>query len=375
MPNNSVTSSANFIAALTVALIAASLWIFSSFLHYILVAAVLSLATSHGFNALLCWIDDSRLPKWIKKKRRILAAFLLTSFFLMMIFLPLLYLIIQTSDLISTLNIELIKQTILAMWNNVLNYADSIPVLHEPLTRLKAEGSSLIDTSSIRTVLKGGENIVSSTSGLVIQIGWILMFYFLFNIYGDRILYFLGTLMPTDPEHEKYLYRECTGTVAVVFYGTLFNMTAQGLAFGLLMTFVGGYNATYLGVLAGFCSIVPIIGAAPVYIPVIAIELFAGNFLRAIIILTFAWVVMVFFFDNILRLLFIGYLKKVFGFEYTMNGIFILLSILAGISTFGFWGLILGPSVLALALAAANLYRDNLAKDSSQQPSNDSLLK
>ena len=166
MPNNSVTNSAKFIAGLTVALIAASLWIFSSFLHYILVAAVLSLATSHGFNALLRWIDKSRLPEWIKKRRRVLAAFFLTSFFLMMIFLPLLYLIIQTSDLISTLNIELIKQTILAMWNNVFNYADSIPVLHEPLTRLKAEGSSLIDTSSIRTLLKGGENMVSGVSGL-----------------------------------------------------------------------------------------------------------------------------------------------------------------------------------------------------------------
>ena len=372
MPNNSVTNSANFIAALTVALIAASLWIFSSFLHYILVAAVLALATSHGFNALLSWIDDSRLPGWLKKKRRVLAAFLLTSFFLTMIFLPLLYLIIQTSNVISTLNIELIKQTILAMWNNVLNYADGFPILHEPLAHLKAQGSSLIDSTSIRTILKGGENIVSGTGSIVVQIGWILMFYFLFNIYGDKILYFLGTLMPTNPEHEKYLYRECTGTVAVVFYGTLFNMTAQGLAFGLLMSFVGDYNATYLGVMAGFCSIVPIIGAAPVYLPIIAIELFAGHFLNAIIILTFAWVVMVFFFDNILRLLFIGYLKQVFGFEYTMNGLLILLSILAGISTFGFWGLILGPSVLALTLAAANLYRYNLVKDSSQNlPKND----
>jgi len=363
MPSNSVINSARFIAALTVALIAASLWIFSSFLHYILVAAVLSLATSHGFNALLRWIDNSRLPQWIKKRRRILAAFLLTSFFLMMIFLPLLYLIIQTSDLISTLNIEQIKQTILAMWNNALNYADSFPILHEPLTRLNVEGSSLIDTSSIRTLLKGGESMVSRVGGLIIQIGWILMFYFLFNIYGDKILYFLGTLTPTNPEHEKYLYRECTGTVAVVFYGTLFNMTAQGLAFGLLMTFIGNYNATYLGVLAGFCSIVPIIGAAPVYLPVIAIELLAGNYLNAIIILTFALVVMVFFFDNILRLLFIGYLKRVFGFEYTMNGILILLSIFAGISSFGFWGLIIGPSVFALTLAAANLYRQNLVKE------------
>jgi predicted PurR-regulated permease PerM len=363
MPNYSVINSARFIAALTVALIAASLWIFSSFLHYILVAAVLALATSHGFNALIFWIDKAPLPGWIKNRRRILAAFLLTSFFLMMIFSPLIYLIIQTSDLISTLNIEQIKQTILAMVNNAINYADSIPILHEPLARLQAEGSSLINTSSIKALLKGGENMVSRVGGLIMQIGWILMFYFLFNLYGDKILYFLGTLTPTNPEHEKYLYRECTGTVAVVFYGTLFNMTAQGLAFGLLMTFVGNYNATYLGVLAGFCSIVPIIGAAPVYLPVVAIELFAGNYLKAIIILIFALVVMVFFFDNILRLLFIGYLKRVFGFEYTMNGILILLSIFAGISSFGFWGLIIGPSVFALTLAAANLYRQSLVKE------------
>ncbi len=249
------------------------------------------------------------------------------------------------------------------MWNSVFNYMDSIPILHKPLLHLKAEGTSLIDTSSLKTIMKGVENMVSGVGGLIVQIGWILMFYCLFNIYGDKILYFLGNLMPTNPEHEKYLYRECTGTVAVVFYGTLFNMTAQGLAFGLLMCFVGDYNAMYLGVLAGFSSIVPIIGAAPVYLPVIAIELVSKNYVNAIIILIFAWVVMVFFFDNILRILFIDYLKKVFGFEYTMNGILILLSILAGISTFGFWGLILGPSVVALTLAAANLYRDNLAKD------------
>ncbi len=368
MSNNGFSNSANFITALTVALIIASLWIFSSFLHYILVAGVLSLATSHGFIALLSWVDRSKFPKWIKKRRRSFAAFLLTSFFLMMIFLPLLYLIIQTSHLVSTLNIEHIKQIILAMWNNVTSYLDSIPALHQSITHLKEEGRSLIDTSSLKTILKGIENTASGVGGLVIQIGWILMFYCLFNIYGDKILYFLANLMPTNLKDEQYLYRECTGTVAVVFYGTLFNMAAQGLAFGILMSFIGDYDAVYLGVLAGFSSIVPIIGAAPVYIPVIAIELFSKHYFNALIILIFAWVVMVFFFDNILRILFIGYLKKTFGFEYTMNGILILLSILAGISTFGFWGLILGPSVVALTLAAANLYRDTQAKEENDIP-------
>jgi predicted PurR-regulated permease PerM len=335
------------------------------------VASVLSLATSHGFNAILYLIESSRLPKWIKRNGRALAAILLISFFLTMIIMPLQYLIVQTTNLVSTLNIEQIKQTVLAMWSSMITYAESIPALHEPLSHLKAEVTSLISnffsSSSIGTLLKAVERMASGASSLIIQVGWIIVFYFLFNIYGKTILYFLRTLLPMSPTHEKYLYRECTGTVAVVFYGTIFNMTVQGLSFGILMSFVGDYNAIYLGTLAGFFSIVPLIGAAPIYIPLIALELFAGHIINAIIILSFGIGISAFFIDNILRIFFIGYLKKVFGFEYSMNGILILLSILAGISTFGFWGIIIGPSVLALTLAAANLYRDNLGQESSSR--------
>jgi predicted PurR-regulated permease PerM len=122
------------------------------------------------------------------------------------------------------------------------------------------------------------------------------------------------------------------------------------------MIFVGEYSALDLGVLAGFCSVIPLVGAALVYVPVVALELFQGNFINALIILAFAWVVMGFLIDNILRMVFIGFLKKLFGFEYQMNDVLILLAILAGIASIGFWGMIIGPSVLALALAAANLY-------------------
>jgi len=57
-----------------------------------------------------------------------------------------------------------------------------------------------------------------------------------------------------------------------------------------------------------------------------------------------------------LRIIFIQLFKTHFSdFEYTMNEVLILLSILAGIASFGL-GLIIGPSVIALSLAAANLY-------------------
>jgi len=363
MSDNTDIRSNNFIAILTVLLIAVSLYIFSPFLKYILVASVLALATSHGYNAVIQQIEKRNPAPFVFKARRFIVSTLFTLFFLMMIFLPMIYFIMVTIDQVAALDVEQIKATILRMWKELIAAIDNIPYLKEVFERVENEGTSLINGSSIEAVIKGGENMISHISNLVFQISWILIFYFLINLYGNKILHFLATLLPTSLKHEKYLYRECTGTVAVVFYGTLFNMVAQGIAFGVLMIFIGNYDSFYLGVLAGFCSVIPIVGAALIYVPVIALELLAKNYINAVIILIFAWAVMGFFIDNILRMFFITFLKKLFGFQYTMNELLILLSILAGIATFGFWGLIIGPSVIALTLAAANLYRDHLGEE------------
>ena len=354
--NGTRNESTQFLAYLTLALLAASLWIFKSYLHYLLVAAVLALATSHVFNALVDFIAKSKLPDKIKNARRGIAAGLLTLAFLMMIFLPLLYFVSVTIEQVSGLDLVQIKNTAMEMVDKAIAFLDRFDWLRKPLERLKSEGLTFLKGPAVDIAVNGARGLVTSAGALFGQVIWILLFYFLFNSYGHQILRFTSNLMPMSYEHEKYLYQECTGTVAVVFYGILFNMAAQGLAFGILMAFIGGYNAFYLGVLTGFCSVVPIIGAALVYVPVIALELLAGHFISAVVIFAFAWVVMGFLIDNILRLVFIGFLKKIFGFQYKMNEILILLAIMAGIATFGFWGLIIGPSVLALTLAAANLF-------------------
>jgi predicted PurR-regulated permease PerM len=351
-----------FLALLTLALIGASLWIFSAYLHYILVAAVLALATSQVSTALTDLMSEKWGSRWLGKNRQIIVTILLTCFFLLMIFGPLLYFVSVTYEQVNSLDLAQVKKTVLEMVDKTIDFLDEIPMLQEPLKRIEQEGVSFISGPAIGVAFDSVKGIATGAGGLFIQIAWILLFYSLFNFYGKSILRFLSSLLPLSTEHEQYLYRECTGTVSVVMYGTLFNMIAQGFAFGMLMLFVGDYNAGYLGVLSGFCSVIPIVGAALVYLPVIALELFAGHFGNAIIILLFAWVVMGFLIDNILRLFFIGFLKNLFGFEYTMNEILVLLAIRAGISSLGFWGLVIGPSVRALTLAAANLYSVQLKK-------------
>lgn len=360
--NHTTIDDRNFLAWLTLAMIGASLWLFQPYIHYLLVAAVLALATSHLFNAFNSILSGRRNQGFIHRHRDIISSLILTSLFLVMIFAPLLYFVSVAYDQVASFNIEQIKATLVEMVDQAMEYLDKIPVLKEPLDNIRKEGLSFLSGPALDASLDTAKGLVTGVSGLLGQIIWILLFYFLCNAYGRSILQYMAELLPMSYEHEKYLYRECTGTVAVVFYGTLFNMVAQGLAFGLLMVFVGDYNPMYLGALAGFCSVIPIIGAALVYIPVVALELFAGNILNGVIILAFAWIVMGFFIDNILRMFFIVFLKKLFGFEYTMNEILTLLAILAGISTIGFWGLIIGPSILALTLAAANLYSSGSIK-------------
>jgi len=352
-----------FLSYLTLALIVTSLWIFRSYLHYILVAAVLGLATSHIYTALINLFEGGHKKNLLSKNKEMLASLILTCLFLTIIFGPLIYFVSVTYDQASTIDLNQIRGTLDEMVVKATAFLDKIPLMQKPLARLQTEGLSFIKGPAIDTALEGAKGLVAGAGGLLGQIIWILLFYFLFNTYGSKIVRFIAELVPMSYEHEKYLYRECTGTVAVVFYGILFNMMAQGIAFGLLMVFIGDYDAVYLGVLAGFCSVIPLVGAALIYIPVLALELLGGNFVNAAIIFIFAWVVMGFFIDNILRMVFIGYLKKMFGFEYTMNEILILLAILAGIASFGFWGLIIGPSVLALTFAAANLYSSGIEVD------------
>ncbi|MDA9983325.1 AI-2E family transporter [Gammaproteobacteria bacterium] len=345
-----------FLAWLTVALIGASIWIFKSYMHYLLVAAVLALSTSHVYSALIDRLSRSDKFEFLANHKETITALILTCFFLLLIFFPFIYFVSTTYDQITAVDMEQAKKTLTEVIDKIVEYAGNIALLQEPIARLKQEGLSFVGGPAIEAVFEGAKGLVAGVSGLLVQIAWILIFYFLLNTYGKQILRFLAELAPMSFEHEVYLFRECAGTVAVVFYGTLFNMVAQGIAFGLLMAFVGDYDAAYLGVLAGFFSVIPIVGAALVYVPILVLELLAGNWMNIIIILVFAWVVMGFFIDNILRLVFIGMLKNSFGFEYQMNEILILLAILAGISAIGFWGLIIGPSVLALTLAAANLY-------------------
>lgn len=170
-----------FLSYLTLVMVAASLYLFSSYLHYILVAAVLALCTSHGFSALVKLIEQPSLPGVIRKQSRIIVSTFLTLFFLCLIFAPLVYFLSETYTQMSGVDLEHIKKVTLDMVDKVVAFTDSIPILHNFLQKLKTEGSSMLAGVSMEAIYKTVNGVASGAGGLVVQIAWILIFYFSFQ--------------------------------------------------------------------------------------------------------------------------------------------------------------------------------------------------
>ena len=110
--NNNTVNDKKFLVWLTLVMIGASLWIFKSYLHFLIVAAVLALSTSHLSNALTSLLRSSKKKGVIHQNKEAIGALILTIAFLMIFFIPLLYFVSVTYGQVEDLDITQIKATV-----------------------------------------------------------------------------------------------------------------------------------------------------------------------------------------------------------------------------------------------------------------------
>ncbi len=150
---------------------------------------------------------------------------------------------------------------------------------------------------------------------------------------------------------DPYLAVAATTTRAVA-YGLVVTALAQGLVAGLGYWMIGVDGAVLLGALTGVLSVVPVLGTSLVWGSVALYLIAAGHAWRGIALL--AWgLLAVHPTDNVIRPLLISNIAKI-PFLPTFFGV------IGGIAAFGLIGAIIGPVVLAIALA---LWRDWTGRD------------
>jgi predicted PurR-regulated permease PerM len=150
----------------------------------------------------------------------------------------------------------------------------------------------------------------------------------------------LRDLLPLPPRQSERLMTETRDLVIASVGASLLVSAAQGAIAGLAFWLLGMKAPALWGVMTAFCSLVPVVGAALVWVPASLWLLLSGEVVRGVVLLLVG-VFGISVADNVLRPLLLSGSTSV-------SGLVIFLGLLGGVAAFGFVGLVLGPIILVI---------------------------
>ena len=339
-----------FLAVLFLISLASVCWLFNNFLKSALVAWLLVMVTQ-GFAIQLGNSLASSKIRLLSSRNEIISAAILTLGLLLILFLPFIYL---TSYAISHFD----YQQILGLKASLIDYLNSVTWISANIKTKIVAGivsfsNEFNDGEHIKRALSMLQGYLGHLGKGIFDLGVVVVLFFLFHWYRKDIIAFFAKITPLGRVLQKQLYRNISGTLSIVFLIIFAVAIAQGVAFGVLMIFFD-YNPLLLGFFAAISSVVPVFGTALVWVPVVINEVAHGNIIAGIVIGCFGSFVLAFLIDNFVRLFFLSKISQVVKVDYKINEFLLFFSIAAGITSFGFWGVLIGPALVALFVALAN---------------------
>jgi predicted PurR-regulated permease PerM len=179
------------------------------------------------------------------------------------------------------------------------------------------------------------------------------LFYFLRD--GDSMLKRFRHFLPFEETMTDRMLGEARELIFASVTTSMVIAAVQGVICGGAFAIVGLGSPIFWGVVMGFLSLLPVVGAWPVWIPA-AIWLFStGHPGRAVTLMAICGALGGTI-DNILR-------PVLLGGRASLNGLLVFISVLGGIAVFGVLGVVLGPIVVATAVGILDVYSGNGVAD------------
>ena len=312
--------------------------IYKPFLLSMVVAMLLTMAT---YN----------LTKKISDKfhSRKVAALLMTIALIMIIFIPIVYITTAGIEQLTHIDMKMLKSTI----HSIEDSLRTIPYTEGWIDQYFSEEKIL---SFFNDSAKYLTSVGSAGIGFMKNMLLVILFYFVINLYGDRLFELIRQLMPISRIKSTKMIHEISSTMEVVFYSTIATATLEGLLFGI---FIGsfGFNGLLLGFTYGFASLIPIIGGALVWLPIAIYSWSQIDTHTAWIIAIYSVVMISIIADTFVKPVIIKVIKEdLLKSTIEINEMVIFFAILAGISSYGIWGMILGPAITSFFIAMTRVY-------------------
>jgi len=196
-------------------------------------------------------------------------------------------------------------------------------------------------------LLDGAAIALKGTTEFVVSLILIIIALFFFFVDGKQMLARLMYLSPLPNDYDQKIFQKFRAVSYTTFVSTFVAAIAQGVI-GAAGFAIVGFPAFLAGVVVALLSLLPYIGAALFYVPIGIYYLLIGDIWQGVFILVWGTMI-ISTVDNVIR----TYMVK--G-KAEINPIFVLFAILGGIVLFGFWGVILGPLIVALAVTVFHIY-------------------
>ena len=317
--------------------------LYAPFLTVITIAALLAVSTSniqHYFE---------------KKFHSKLAASIFSSLLLATLFFaPLGYFLTNFTITLNNLDPTTLKSVELYIKNTIEN-----PPQH--LLFLKPFFADSLKDININTLTAHALSIAGKvgaySAGFVKNSFLVIVFYFFANYNGTAMVGFLKRIVQISNEDSELLIRELSSVMSVVFYSIIATAMFEGALFGLAVSYMG-YNGLLFGIMYGFASLVPVVGGMLMWLPFMIYEFSVGNSANAVFIALYSIVVISVIADTFVKPLIIREINmRVLKNEVnSLNELVIFFAIIAGLTTFGFWGMILGPAITAFFFTILKLF-------------------
>jgi len=184
----------------------------------------------------------------------------------------------------------------------------------------------------------------------------VVVFYAFIVYYQDEIMRILANLLPTTRRRARFLVDDISSTIEIVFYSIIVTAVFEGLLFGFFVSFYG-FNGLLLGFIYGFASLIPVIGGVIVWLPVSLLAWSNIDSTSAITIAAYSLIMISVIADTLVKPVIIKVIKdNLLKSTTKVNEFIIFFSIIAGIGSYGFWGMIIGPAVTTFLIATTNSY-------------------
>ncbi len=185
--------------------------------------------------------------------------------------------------------------------------------------------------------------IVGGVLAVLVQTLFVLfVMYYLFRD-GKQVREALSSVIPLRNRQTYELFMRTREVISASLYGVLVIAVIQGALGGVAFWALGLPSAIVWGLVMVFLSLIPMAGAFIVWVPAAIFLAVGGSWIKALL-LTLWGSIVIGLVDNFLR-------PKLVGERAKLHELFIFFAVLGGLQVFGILGIVLGPVVLAIALA------------------------